>query len=340
MKSLQLSAAGRLTVEEVPVPRVQKGEVLVEMKCSGVCGTDLEKVRGEAITPPILGHEVVGFVSKLGNGVKGLAVGDRVFAHHHSPCYRCELCARGEFTLCAEFPKHNIRPGGFAEFFAVPEWNVERGAVLKLPNSLSFEEASFIEPLGCCLRGLERANARSARSAVIYGAGPVGLTHLLLLRSFGCRTVVVSDLSSYRTGFARRLGAAGVYDPTDPEERTHAFGRLEGQGPDLAVVATGDPSAFDSAMNDVSKGGTVLLFGAPPSGSHMELDLAKYFLRGVKVVTSYSTSEDETREALRLLSRRILILSKLVTHRFSIDRAPEAFKVAQNKGCMKALVCS
>lgn len=278
-------------------------------------------------------------MAKLGSGVKGLKVGDRVFAHHHAPCHKCELCARWEFTLCAEFPKHNIRPGGFAEYFAVPCWNVVRGAVLKLPSKMSFEEASFIEPLGCCIRGLERVGTRGAKSAAIYGAGPVGLIHLLLLKSFGYRKLVVSDLSSYRLDFAKRLGATAVYDPREVGARERAFEAFGTGGPELAVVATGSPAAFNTALQDVTTGGRVLLFGAPPRGAKVELDLVQCFLKGVSVVSSYSTSEVETSKALRMLADRKISLSRLVTHTFSLDEAPKAFQVAQEQKCIKALVC-
>ncbi|MDV3277524.1 MAG: alcohol dehydrogenase catalytic domain-containing protein [Nitrososphaerales archaeon] len=339
MKSLVLSSPGHLEIKQVPVPKAGRGELLVKMKCSGVCGTDIEKVRGEAITPPVLGHEVVGVVAKLGDGVRGLRKGDRVFAHHHAPCHKCSVCARGEYTLCAEFPKHNIRPGGFAEYFVVPRWNVERGAVLKLPGNLSFEEASFIEPLGCCLRGLEGVGAAGVKSAVIYGAGPVGLTHLLLLHSFGCRKLVMSDLSAYRLSFAKRLGASRVYDPREEGARGRAFELFGSEGPELALVATGSPAAFKSALQDVSKGGKVLLFGAPPKGATVEMNLAQYFLKGMTVVSSYSTTELETRRALRLLADRKIHLSKLVTQKFSLEEAPEAFRVAREQKCIKAVVC-
>lgn len=339
MRSLTLRSQGGLEVVEAPVPSVKRGEVLVKMRCCGVCGTDIEKVRGESVTPPVLGHEVVGVVAKVGAGVRGLRQGDRVFAHHHAPCYRCRLCARGEYTLCAEFPKHNIQPGGFSEYFAVPRWNVERGAVLRLPPSLGFEEASFIEPLGCCIRGLRKVGAKGVDSAVVYGAGPVGLTHLLLLRRMGCRKVVISDLSAYRLGFAEELGAARTYDPNDERAREQAFGVFGGDGPELAVVATGSPKAFSAALRDISRGGKVLLFGAPPRGSAVEFPLASYFLGGVTILPSYSTSEVETQEALGMLSRKKVSLSRLATHRFSLEDAPSAFAVAQKQECIKALVC-
>ena len=214
MRSLFIGAPGEVVLREVEKPSPKKGEILIEMRSCGVCGTDLEKIRGEAATPPVLGHEVVGEVAELGRGVRGIQTGDRVFTHHHAPCYECELCRRGEYTMCAEFPRHNINPGGFSEYYVVPAWNVSRGAVLPLPDSVSFEEGSFIEPLGCCIRGLSKVNAMNFMSAIIYGAGPVGLTHLMLLQHYGYTNVAVGDLSEYRLSFASRLGAK-IFRPGD-----------------------------------------------------------------------------------------------------------------------------
>ena len=336
MKVLSLQAPGRLVVKEEAVPTLKRGEILVKMKCSGVCGTDLEKVRGDAITPPVLGHEVAGEVARLGEGVTGFRAGDRVFAHHHAACGSCSRCRRGDYTLCEEFPRHNIRPGGFAEYFAVPEWNVSRGAVLKLPDSMSFEEASFVEPLGCCLRGFAKARGADADSAFIYGAGPVGLTFLKLLKGAG-RKVVVSDFSPYRVEFARKLGADYAFDPRGPHEDV-AAGYFDGEGPELAVLATGDPAAFRDALANVRPGGRVLLFGAPRKGAEAQMGLDGFFLRSVTVSSSYSTSEVETAEALRLLSSGKMTLGDLVTHRFPLAEGPDAFRTAQEQRCIKAVV--
>jgi L-iditol 2-dehydrogenase len=338
MKSLFIGPRG-VVLKEVEKPSPKKGEILIEMRSCGVCGTDLEKVKGEAVTPPVLGHEVVGEVAEVGRGVGGINTGDRVFTHHHAPCYECELCRRGEYTLCAEFPRHNINPGGFSEYYVVPAWNVSRGAVLPLPDSVSFEEGSFIEPLGCCIRGLSKVNATNFMSAIIYGAGPVGLTHLMLLQHYGYANVVVGDFSEYRLSFASRLGAK-TFVPGGTGDEKAAHSALDGVAPELAIVATGSSAAFLDAMKTVSPGGRVLLFGAPPRSSKVSLDLSRYFLRGITVQSSYSTSEKETALAVKMLESGAINLSKLITHRFGLEDAPEAFRVAGEQKCVKAIVNS
>jgi len=339
MKALFIEGAGEVALREVKKPSPKKGEVLVEMRSCGVCGTDLEKVRGEALTPAVLGHEVVGEVSELGEGVVGLRNGDRVFTHHHTPCYTCELCRRGEYTLCAEFPKHNISPGGFSEYYLVPSWNVERGAIIPLPESVTYDEGTFIEPIGCCIRGLSKINVENHKSAIIYGAGPIGLTHLILLQHYGYRKIAVADLSEYRLSVASKLGAS-VFDPRREDERRSALELFGGQSPEIAILATGSSSALTDAMRVVSGGGMILLFGAPPKGSKATLDLSRYFLNGVTIRPSYSTSEKETALAVKMLENGAVNVSKLVTHRFDLKEAPEAFKVAREQRCVKALVNS
>ncbi len=337
MKAVVIDAPGQVRVEEMPRPAPGEGEVLVRLRCCGVCGTDLEKIHGHGITTRILGHEEAGEVVELGAGVRGFAAGDRVFAHHHVPCGACELCRRGEETFCPEYPKHNLMPCGLAEYFIVPKYNVERGAVLKLPNGIGFEEASFIEPIACCIRGLNRTNARTARSALIYGAGPVGLLQLKLLRRYGGKTVTIADISDHRLELARKMGADVTFNVSNKTQRSEALSSMPG-GPELVILATGSAAAFEDAVQVVAKGGTVLLFGAPKKDAKATIDIARYFLNGTRLVSSYAASEVETREALELLASGAIKVSDMITHRFPLEKSGEAFAVADQQQCMKALI--
>ena len=337
MKAALIDPTNGLQVLEVPRPEPREGEVLVRMKCCGICGTDVEKVHGEGITTRILGHEEVGEVEQLGSGVRGVSVGERVFAHHHVGCGECGLCRAGKSTLCAEYPRHNLVPCGLAEFFVVPKYNVDRGAVLRLPDSLGYEEASFIEPLACCILGLEQAGARTALSAMVYGAGPVGLTHLKLLRSYGVKTVGISDVSEYRVALAKRMGADVTFNPTVEGDRERALASFE-EGPELVVLATGSSAALEDGLKMVARGGTVLLFGAPRKDATARLEMARFFLNGTRLVTSYAASERETSAALALLAEHRIEVADMITHRFPLERTADAFAVASQQQCMKALV--
>jgi L-iditol 2-dehydrogenase len=337
MKAVLIDSSDGLQVAEMPRPVPKDGEVLVRLRCCGICGTDVEKVHGEGITSRILGHEEVGEIAELGSGVKGLAVGERVFAHHHVGCGECGLCRKGKSTYCSEYSKHNLVPCGLAEYFIVPKYNVDRGAVLKLPDSLGYEEASFIEPLACCLLGLEQAEAIRASSAIVYGAGPVGLTHLKLLRSYGVKTVGIADISEYRLSLARRMGADISFNPAEEQGRKDALAAFSG-GPELVVLATGSSAAFEDGMRTVARGGTVLLFGAPRKDATATIGMARFFLNGTRLLTSYAASERETSAALALLAERRIEIADMITHRFPLERTAEAFAAASQQQCMKALV--
>jgi len=325
-------------MEDVPEPSPAEGEVLVKLKCCGVCGTDLEKVQGVGITTKILGHEAVGEVEEVGGGVAKISKGMRVFAHHHVPCLSCEICKRGKTTYCAEFARHNLLPCGLAERFVVPKFNVDRGAVIELPEGLGYEEASFIEPLSCCILGLENARASGARSAVIYGAGPVGLMIYKLLRHAGVEKVAVGDVSEYRNSFSRKVGCDLVFNAANQEDKERVVGGSMPDGPELVVVATASAAAFEDATRLAARGGTVLLFGAPKRGATGTIDLAHLFLNGTSVVTSYASSERETEAATKLLADKALTVTDLITHRFPLSDSEEAFATAGQQQCMKALI--
>jgi L-iditol 2-dehydrogenase len=337
MKAAMVVPTGGVKVEDVPEPSPAEGEVLVKLRCCGVCGTDLEKVQGVGITTKILGHEAVGEVEEVGRGVSNISRGTRVFAHHHVPCRACELCERGKTTYCLEFAKHNLVPCGLAERFIVPKFNVDRGAILELPDGLGYEEASFIEPLSCCILGLETARGSNARSVVIYGAGPVGLMMYMLLRRSGVKKIAIGDVSEYRNSFSRRMGCELVFNPTSQEDIEAVRGAMA-SGPELVVVATASSTAFEDATRLVGRGGTVLLFGAPKKGATGTIDLAPLFLNGTSVVTSYASSERETEAATRMLSEAQVPVADLVTHRFPLAESERAFAAAAEQRCMKALI--
>jgi L-iditol 2-dehydrogenase len=325
-------------MEDLPEPSPADGEVLVKLRCCGVCGTDLEKVQGVGITTKILGHEAVGEVEEVGRGVTKISRGMRVFAHHHVPCLSCGICRRGKTTYCAEFAKHNLEPCGLAERFLVPRFNVERGAVIELPEGLGYEEASFIEPLSCCILGVETARGSTANNAVIYGAGPVGLMIYKLLRQGGVDRIAIGDVSEYRNSFSRKIGCDLVFDAADQDDKEKVVKGAMPDGPELVVVATASSAAFEDATRLAARGGTVLLFGAPKKGATATIDLARLFLNGTAVVTSYASSERETQMATKLLTDRAVSVADLVTHRFPLSQSEQAFATAGQQQCMKALI--
>jgi len=341
MKAAFAVGSNQVKIEDRPVPTAGPGDVVVKMRACGVCGTDIEKVRGLHITPPMLGHEVVGEIVEVGKEVEHFQNGDRVFVHHHVPCYVCHYCRRGDYTMCESFVKTTIEPCGFAEYFKVPRTNVERGAILKLPSQLSYEVATLIEPTACCMRGLSKARIRPGDDFMVIGCGPIGLTHIRLLAIFGAGRIFASDIVAFRREAGKKLGATAVFDPQTQEVVQLVRQHTDGRGADWAIVSVGTPQAILQGIDLVRKGGVVLLFGAPHKGAMVSYDVSKVFLNEIKIIPSYSTTELETNAALELMASDRLDLSPLVTHKFSLEETGEAIQCAASaKDSLKVVVVS
>ncbi len=321
---------GGVEVRDVDVPEIGEGEILVRMRVCGIDGTDLEKAFGRPITPPMLGHEVAGEVVE--SKTSEFRPGDRVFVHHHVFCGRCYYCLHGSYTMCPLFLKTTIEPCGLAEYFRVPRTNVERGAVLKLPDNVGWEEAAFIEPSACVLRAINRAGFRPGDSVSIVGVGPTGAIFIRLLKSFGASVVAAADLSSFRLEAARRLGADIVVNPLEADFPEECRGATDGRGVDIGVLATPTVKPLQTVLDTIRKGGVLLIFGAPEKGEKAEIDFSKLFLRETNIVTSYSTSEVETNLMLSLIASGRVSLRDLITHRFRLEEAEEAFQTARDAG--------
>jgi L-iditol 2-dehydrogenase len=329
MRFGRLTGDGAVALAEEPAPSARAGEVVVELAACGVCGTDLEKLRGRYRSAGVLGHEPVGRVAEVGAGVADLAVGDRVFAHHHVPCYACEVCARGDLTFCPTYSRTNLDPGGFAERFRVPEENVRRGAVLRLDPGVDWGTGALLEPAGCARTAIRRVGLPKGASVFILGLGPVGLLYARLARAEGAAWVGGSEIAPIRRAAAERGGIDVSVDPREPGALASAVERAtHGNGVDLAVVATGHPSVVRDATEIVRRGGTVNLFGLPEPGSRLDTDLQALYLRGVRIVPTYATTEPDIAEVHRLVTSRALALGDLVTHRVPLDRIDEAFRLA------------
>jgi len=329
MRFGRLAGPGTVVVEERPEPTPGPGEVTVTLAACGVCGTDLEKLRGNYRTAGVIGHEPVGRVAKVGDGVSDLSVGDRVFVHHHVPCYSCEVCARGDYTFCPTYSKTNIDPGGFADTFRVPRENVERKAVLKLDPKVDWDSGALLEPAGCAFTAIRKVAMPERATVFILGLGPVGLLYARLVRALGASWVGGTEVSPLRRAAAERGGIDVTLDPRDPASvRAAVDSATKGRGVDLAVVATGHPSVAKSATESRLRGGTVNFFGLPEAGSRLDADLQDLYLRGVRLIPSYATTEPDLAEVHRLVAHGELSIADLVTHRVPLARVAEAFRLA------------
>lgn len=329
----------KVTLVESELPKVNEDEMLVRMQSCGICGSDLEKVYGNyGMRSLRVGHEPAGVVIKVGKNLKKFQVGDRVFVHHHVSCYSCRYCLQGNYTMCNNYQTSNIEPCGLSEEFIVPKWNIEHGGVLKLPESISYDEAALIEPFACCIRGLNKISIKHGDNVAILGAGPTGVMHTLLARLWGANNIVVSDVNEFRLKFVEKYGVTAVNLNLEKLDDV-INNNTESLGVDVTILATGSMKAFESSLKITRRGGKILLFGVPSVGSKCDLDLNSLYSNEQIIIPSYGASEIETNQALSLMSDKSIDLLPLVTHRFQLRESDNAFKCAHEAvDAMKVLV--
>jgi len=250
--------------------------------------------------------------------------------HHHVSCQTCFYCLHGDQTMCADFPKSNLDPCGFAEYFRVPEVNVTRGAVFHLPSSMSYEEATLAEPTGCCIRGLNTLGLQPGDHTLVVGAGPAGLIHIRLLRMRGAHSIFAIDMIEARLRWAERFGADEAFNAAEQDLLGSILDATQGRGVDRAVVASGSVEAIQSSLPLVRKGGKVLLFGIPRQGSLLNCDVSDIFIREITLIPSYSTTEDEMKAALDMMANGKIQLSEMITHKFGLSDIADAFRTAED----------
>jgi L-iditol 2-dehydrogenase len=325
-------------VEEVPKPRISADEVLVEMKACGVCGSDLMEWYLEKRAPLVLGHEPAGVVAEVGNKVKGFRVGDRVFAHHHVACLTCHYCRRGAFTMCEKFGKTHLEPGGFAEFFRVPADNLQIDT-LKIPDGVSFEEATLIEPVACGVRAMKKCGIEYGDCVVVVGAGPAGIVNVALARLSGAGMIVVADMVDYRLRMAEQFGA-DIAVNVERENFVEKVKAVTGdRHADVVVVTAPNVRAYESALDVCRRGGTVCVFAPTSPEQSLLISPHRLFFNEIRLIPSYSTSHLETRMALELIQSKRIDAKGLISHRFPLSRVGEAFRTAaRSKECLKVVV--
>lgn len=324
-------------LEEMPKPKIGHGELLVKVLASGICGTDVLEWYRLKKAPLVLGHEIAGEVAEAGKGVKRYKAGDRVFVSHHVPCNTCHYCRSGHYTACETLHTTNYFPGGFAEYIRVPKINVKYGVFL-LPEEISFEEGTFIEPLACVIRGQRLAGLKRGHSVLILGSGISGLLHLLLARVKGAGRIITTDISGYRMKIARRLGADAVMRAT--KKIPLSVRRInEGRLADVVIVCTGAFSAFKQALESAERGGTILFFAATTPDVELSVPVNKFWRNEMKLMTSYANSPSDAAEAIELIRSGRIPVRRMITHRLSLEDIGLGFRLAaEAKKCVKVIV--
>jgi L-iditol 2-dehydrogenase len=327
-----------MRLEEATTPRIGEDEALVEMKACGVCGSDLMDWYLSSRTPLVLGHEPAGTITKTGSSVEGFEGGDRVFVHHHVACLKCHYCMHGDYTLCKQFQETNIEPGGFSEYFRVPAPNLQVDT-LRIPDAMSFDEATLIEPVGCCLRAIKKCGVQAGDSVAVIGAGVTGIIHLMLSRLQGASKIIVSDPFDFRLEAARRFGADVTVNPEDEDVVAVVKAETDGRGVDIVVVTAPSLRAYGTAMNLCRRGGTLCVFAPTVPESTLRMSPKELFFSELRIIPSYSTSHVETREALEMMKSAKLRVRDLITHRFRLDETAEAFRTArEGRESLKVIV--
>jgi L-iditol 2-dehydrogenase len=315
-------------IEEIPTPKIGPGEILVKVMASGICGSDVMEWYRIKKAPLVLGHEITGEIVEVGSGVNEYKTGDRVFVSHHVPCNTCHYCLNGHHTACETLHRTNYDPGGFAEYIRVPEINVERGVYL-LPDEISYEDGTFIEPLACVVRGQRLAGLRPGQSILIMGSGISGLLHLKLARALGAGRIITTDINDHRLRVAEDYGADAVINAGD-DVRERLLQYNDNRLADIVIVCAGALSAAVSALECVDRGGTVLFFAVPEPDVKVPVPMNALWRNEITMITSYGASPLDILVAIRLMQSRRLSLTEMITHRLSLDQAGLGFQLVAN----------
>ncbi|MFC2070473.1 zinc-dependent dehydrogenase [Chloroflexota bacterium] len=325
-------------LEEMPIPETGPGELLVKVEACGLCGSDVMEWYRLDRAPLVLGHEIGGSIAEVGEGIERYKEGDRVSVAHHVPCNTCHYCLNGNHTVCDTLRRTNFYPGGLAEYIKVPEINVDRGIFL-LPEEMSYEEATFIEPVACILRGLRKAGIKPGNTVLIIGSGIAGLLYVQLASVLGAGLVVATDISDYRLEAAKMLGANAIIHA---EEDLPAFLRHCNNGllADVVVVCTGAVSAINQALNSVERGGTVLFFAPTGPEVTVPLSINELFWRNdITLTTSYAGSPADYQAAMDMIHYGKVPVGKMVTHRLSLEKTGVGFQlVAEADNSIKIII--
>jgi L-iditol 2-dehydrogenase len=325
-------------VEERPLPSAGDRDIVVKVMACGLCGSDLMEWYRIKRAPLVLGHEPAGIVVETGKLVSTFKPGDRVFVTHHVPCNACYHCRTGHETACTTFQStNNFEPGGFSQFLRVTGKSVETGTFV-LPDAVSFEQATFIEPLGTAVRALRTVGLKPAQSVLVCGSGVAGLLIIKLARAMGADTIIATDVSPYRLEKAREYGATHTIAAN---EDIPAFIRKvnEGRLADISILCAGALPAARTALQSAERGGTILFFAVPKPGETVAVDFNPFWRDDITIKTCYGAAPIDNLQALDLIQHGTVTVTDMVTHRFGIDRIGEAFMTGvRPDGCVKVII--
>jgi L-iditol 2-dehydrogenase len=324
---------GIVRVEEVPVPEVAGGEVLIKVAACGICGTDIKKIFHAFVEPPqILGHELAGTVVAVGRGVTKWKPGDRVMSFHHIPCGKCFYCEKRLFSQCKQYKTTGLtggftpNGGGFGEYVKAMPWVAQHG-IVALPDNVSFEEGTFIEPINTIVKAVQKARVTAGETVLVAGCGPIGLQLLMVAKLEGAK-LYTSDPVAERRAKSLLLGAIESFDPSSGKLVEEVKARTDGRGADAVLVAVAHPAVVVEALAAARLGGRVLLFAANDPVTKIEFPAAAVGIDEKEILGSYSAAVDIQLDAAGLVLKKKLPVMDIVTHRFPLDRIQEGLELA------------
>jgi len=328
MKAAVYRGLNDVRLEEVPVPKIGRGEILVRVHTCGICGTDLKKIStGSHSAPRIFGHETSGLVARVGEDVSKFRVGDRVGVFHHIPCRDCFYCRTKTFAQCETYKKVGCTAGfepsggGFAEYVRVMDWIVEYGTV-PIPDGISFEQACFVEPVNTCMKGIQTLQLRDGETVLVIGQGPIGLILAVLARRAGAR-VITSDLYPARLTISKELGLDQTTDASQVDTVRTVREMTEGRGADATILAVAGSALIRPAMDATRPGGRILLFAQTVRGE-ATIDPAAVCVDEKTLLGSYSASVDLQEQSVQFVMNREMDFERLISHRFPLSKSVEA----------------
>ncbi len=328
-----------IRIENRSIPSILETELLVRVHGCGLCGSDIIKIVQQAPPPVVLGHELTGTIVERGKAISHLAIGQRVIVAHHVPCGACHYCRHQNYSMCADFKASNIDPGGFAEYIRVPAQHVQHTTLL-LPDTLSAEEGSFVEPLACCLRAVRRTPMLAGDSVVVMGLGSIGLLMIQAVKALGTGNgdnvrVYGVDLLPERLQLARDLGTDGTFlaSPGEQDLRQELDPCTEGRGADVIIITAPGAGPFMQALAAVRKGGTINIFAAHTGTAPINVETI--YQRELTITSTYSSSPEELPIALDLLSNRKVRVDGLISHRLPLARFSEGVTLMRERAALK-----
>lgn len=327
-----------IRIEERPIPEISDVEILVKMRACGICGSDVMEWYRVKKAPRVLGHEMTGDIAKVGDKVSDYKEGQRVFVSHHVPCNKCRYCLKGHTSACEVLHTTNFYPGGFAEYIRVPEINVDRG-VYVLPNNISYEVGTFIEPLACVIRAQRMAGITTGDDILILGSGISGLLHIKSAMVVGAGEIIATDIDDFRLRKAEELGAHCIKASKNvPSEVKEILGR---DGADIVFLCTSAKSAVEHALECVDRGGTICFFAPPSPGVNVSIPIIKYWRDEVTITTSYAGGPEDINTSIKHLKTGRIKVDDLITHILPLERAGEGFTLVANpKESIKVIIVS